>query len=262
MKSLVEFRRGKSRQPIAILTTYDALTARLATAAGADALLVGDSLAMVVHGFPSTVHATLEMMLLHTAAVRRGSPDIVVIADLPFLACRRGIVSAVDAAGALIQAGATAVKLEGLAGHADVVAHLVGSGIPVMGHVGLTPQSIHQLGGYHVQARQPTAARTLREECLRLEALGAFSIVLECIPRALARRVTRVLTIPTIGIGAGPDTSGQVLVSTDVLGLDERFRPRFARRYLEGHDVLTAAFRAYVADVHAARFPTPAEVLA
>lgn len=263
MKSILDFARARrEQQPIVLVTAYDALMGRAVAESEADAILVGDSVAMVVHGLPSTVHATLEMMCLHTAAVRRGAPDLVVIADLPFLSHRRGCAEAARAAGALLQAGATAVKLEGVAGHEDVVAHLVGSGIPVMGHLGLTPQSFHQLGGYHLQGRSVEEAARLRAEAKRLEELGAFSLVLECVPAALAAEITTALAVPTIGIGAGSSTSGQVLVLTDLLGLDAKFRPRFARRYLDGHGEVLKALNAYARDVRAARFPAREEVLA
>lgn len=263
MKSILEFARARREQkPIVVVTAYDALLARTVAESEVDAILVGDSLAMVVHGLPSTVHATLEMMCLHTAAVRRGAPDMVVIADMPFLAHRRGCDEAMRAAGALMQAGATAVKLEGVAGHEDVVTHLVGSGIPVMGHLGLTPQSINQLGGYRMQGRSEAEAAQLQADAKRLEELGAFSMVLECVPAALAADITTALTVPTIGIGAGERTSGQVLVSTDLLGLDAKFRPRFARRYLDGHGEVLKALNAYAQDVRAAKFPAREEVIA
>lgn len=263
MKSILDFAKARAEaRPIAVITAYDALTARIVAASEADAILVGDSVAMVVHGLPSTVHATLDMMVLHTAAVRRGAPDLVVVADLPFLTYRRGRDEAVRAAGALMQAGATAVKLEGVAGHEDVIEHLVGSGIPVMGHLGLTPQAVHQLGGYRLQGRSPAEAERLRAEARRLEELGAFSLVLECVPAALAAEITAERAIPTIGIGAGAETSGQVLVSTDLLGLDAKFQPRFARRYLDGHRLVREAVDAFARDVRAARFPAREEVLA
>ncbi len=243
-------------------TAYDALMARHAARAGIDALLVGDSVAMTVHGFPSTVHATLEMMVAHTAAVRRGAPELVVVADLPFLAHRRGRQLAVEAAGALVQAGATAVKLEGVAGHEEVIAHLVGSGIPVMGHLGLTPQSIHQLGGYRVQGRSLDEADDIRADARRAADLGVFAVVFECVPAALAAAITAELPVPTIGIGAGVETAGQVLVVTDLLGLDPEFRPKFVRRYADGARLVQDALAAYAADVRAAKFPAAAEVLA
>lgn len=263
MKSILDFAKARAEaRPIAVITAYDALTARIVAASEADAILVGDSVAMVVHGLPSTVHATLDMLVLHTAAVRRGAPDLVVVADLPFLTYRCGRDEAVRAAGALMQAGATAVKLEGVTGHEDVIEHLVGSGIPVMGHLGLTPQAVHQLGGYRLQGRSPAEAERLRAEARRLEELGAFSLVLECVPAALAAEITAERTIATIGIGAGAETSGQVLVSTDLLGLDGKFQPRFARRYLDGHRLVREAVDAFARDVRAARFPAREEVLA
>jgi 3-methyl-2-oxobutanoate hydroxymethyltransferase len=236
VKSILDFARAKrEEQPIVILAAYDALMARLLAASEVDAILVGDSAAMVVHGFPSTIHATVEMMCVHTAAVRRGAPVAVVIADMPFLSVRQGREEAVLAAVALMQAGATAVKIEGVAGHEEIIAHLVESGIPVMGHLGLTPQSVHQLGGFRLQGRTADAAARLTAEAHTLEKSGAFALVLECVPAALAADISRALAIPAIGIGAGPDTDGQVLVLADLLGLDAKFRPRFARRYLEGH---------------------------
>jgi 3-methyl-2-oxobutanoate hydroxymethyltransferase len=263
VKSILDFARAKrEEQPIAVLTAYDALMARLLVASEVDAILVGDSVAMVVHGFPSTVHATVEMMSVHTAAVRRGAPTMVVIVDMPFLSVRQGRDAAVRAAGALMQAGATAVKIEGVSGHEDIIAHLVESGIPVMGHLGLTPQSVHQLGGHRLQGRTVEAAERLKAEARTLEKLGAFSLVLECVPAALAAETSAALTIPTIGIGAGADTDGQVLVLADLLGLDAAFRPRFARRYVEGHAVVLGAVNTFVGDVRAARFPAREEVLA
>jgi 3-methyl-2-oxobutanoate hydroxymethyltransferase len=230
--------------------------------AGADAILVGDSAAMVVHGYPSTIHATVEMMCTHVAAVRRGAPNAIVVGDMPFMAARRGKFAAVEAAGALMQAGANAVKLEGVEGHEDVIAHLVGTGIPVMGHLGLTPQSVHQLGGYRLQGRAPSEAERLREEARKLEELGAFSFVLECVPEALASAITEERAIPTIGIGAGAGTAGQVLVLSDLLGLDPRFQPRFARRYLDGHELVREAVSNFARDVRGAKFPAREEILA
>jgi 3-methyl-2-oxobutanoate hydroxymethyltransferase len=263
VNNILDFARAKREErPIVILAAYDALMARLLAASEIDAILVGDSAAMVVHGFPSTIHATVEMMVVHTAAVRRGAPAAVVIADMPFLSVRRGRDEAMQAAGALMQAGATAVKIEGVAGQEEIIAHLVESGIPVMGHLGLTPQSVHQLGGHRLQGRTAEAAARLKAEALTLEQRGAFSLVLECVPAALAEETSRELAIPVIGIGAGPATDGQVLVLADLLGLDAQFRPRFARRYREGHGEALAAVNAFVRDVRAARFPAREEVLA
>ncbi len=263
MKSILDFTRAKREEkPIVLIAAYDALMARLLAASEVDAILVGDSAAMVVHGFPSTVHATVEMMCLHTAAVRRGAPKMVVIADMPFLSVRHGRDEAVRVAGALMQAGATAVKIEGVTGHEDIIIHLIGSGIPVMGHLGLTPQSVNQLGGHRLQGRTPEAAERLKSEALALEKLGAFSVVLECVPEALAADITRSLAISTIGIGAGVKTDGQVLVLTDLLGLDAAFHPKFVRRYLAGHEAMLGAVNAFAGDVRAGKFPGGEEVLA
>ena len=263
MKNILDFSRSKREQrPIVLIAAYDAIVARIVAASEADAILVGDSVAMVVHGFPSTVHATTEMMCLHTAAVRRGAPEALVVADMPFLSVRRGLAAAAEAAGALMQAGATAVKLEGVTGHEDVIAHLVGSGIPVMGHLGLTPQSVNQLGGYRLQGRAPAEAERLRAEAQALEESGAFAFVLECVPAALAAAITEERAMPSIGIGAGGGTSGQVLVLSDLLGLDARFQPRFARRYLDGHAVVLDAVNRFARDVRSTQFPAREEVLA
>jgi 3-methyl-2-oxobutanoate hydroxymethyltransferase len=263
VKTILDFSRARREQhPIVMIAAYDALMARLIAETEADAILVGDSAAMVVHGYPSTVHATIDLMATHVAAVRRGAPDMVVIAVLPFLAVRRGRNAATDAAGALMQAGATAVKIEGVAGHTDVIAHLVESGIPVMGHLGLTPQSVHQFGGYRLQGRDSAGAERLRREAAQLEDLGAFSFVLECVPEAIATTITEERVIPSIGIGAGAGTAGQVLVLSDLLGLDPKFQPRFARRYLDGHELVRDAINRFARDVRTAEFPARAEVLA
>ncbi len=262
MKTILDFSRAKREQlPIVMLAAYDALMARIVADTDADAILVGDSVAMVVHGFPSTVHATIEMMCTHTAAVRRGAPDIVVVSDMPFLSVRRGLTAATDAAGALMQAGATAVKIEGVAGHEDVIAHLVTSGIPVMGHLGLTPQSVHQFGGYRLQGRSLAEAERVSADAATLEKLGAFAVVLECVPAALAAAITEARSIPTIGIGAGAETAGQVLVLSDLLGLDAQFKPRFVRRYLDGHEAVRDAVNGFARDVRTAKFPAREEVL-
>jgi 3-methyl-2-oxobutanoate hydroxymethyltransferase len=263
VKTILDFTRARREQhPIVMIAAYDALMARLVAASEADAILVGDSVAMVAHGFPSTVHATVEMMVAHVAAVRRGAPEMFVVADMPFLTARRGREVAVEAAGALMRAGASAVKIEGVDGHEEVIAHVIGSGIPVMGHLGLTPQSVHQLGGYRLQGRDPEAAGRLRAEARTLEKLGAFAVVLECVPEALAAAITEESLIPTIGIGAGAGTAGQVLVLSDLLGLDANFRPRFARRYLDGHELAREAIDRFARDVRAAAFPAREEIIA
>lgn len=263
MKTILDFARAKrEQQPVVMVTAYDALTARIVAGSDVDAILVGDSVAMVVHGHPSTVHATPEMMALHVEAVRRGAPATVVVADMPFLSVRRGKQVAAEIAGRLVQAGGTAVKIEGVAGHEDVIEHVVGSGIPVMGHLGLTPQAVNQFGGYRLQGRSTAEAEKLRAEARRVQELGAFAVVLECVPEALAAEITADLAIPTIGIGAGGATSGQVLVISDLLGLDASFQPRFARRYLQGQELVQDALNRFARDVRGAGFPAREEVLA
>lgn len=263
MQHVQEFAAAKrAGRRVTMVTAYDAPSARLVARAGLDSILVGDSLAMVVHGHASTLAATVEMMAVHTAAVARGAPGVFTVADLPFLSFRAGVPAAVEAAGALMRAGAQAVKLEGVRGHEDVIERLVGSGIPVMGHLGLTPQSVHAMGGYRVQARGEEAAERLRLEARRLEDLGVFAIVLECIPAGLAGEVTAALAIPTIGIGAGPQCDGQVLVWHDLLGLQSEIRPRFVRRFLEGETAVAAALEAYAAAVREGTFPAAEESFA
>jgi 3-methyl-2-oxobutanoate hydroxymethyltransferase len=256
LRTIPDFARFKAdRRKITMLTAYDAWSARLVAASDVDAILVGDSVAMVVHGHPHTLSATVELMALHTRAVASAAGGKVVVTDLPFLSCRKGIPEAMTAVGTLVAAGAHAVKLEGVDGHEDVVGHIVGSGVPVMGHLGLTPQSVHALGGFRVQGRSDEAAARLLRQARMLEELGCFAIVLECVPAALASRVTAEVEIPTIGIGAGAGTDGQVLVLQDLLGLGAGHTPRFVRRYLDGERLLTGALNEFDADVKAARFP-------
>jgi len=252
-----DLRAKKSRgEKIAILTAYDATMAGLFDRAGVDALLVGDSVGMVVLGFDTTLPVTLDAMIHHTRAVVRGSERAMVVADMPFLTYQVSVEEAVRNAGRLLQeGGAGAVKLEGGRAVVDVVRRLVDVGIPVMGHLGLLPQSINQLGSYSRRATEPREAETLLEDASALERAGAFAIVLEAIPGDLASTVTRSVAIPTIGIGAGPDCDGQVLVSYDMLGLFDRFVPSFVKQYAQLSTVVTGAVEAYVADVRAGRYP-------
>jgi 3-methyl-2-oxobutanoate hydroxymethyltransferase len=260
MVTIPEFARFKAEgRRLALLTCYDAPTAALLAEAGVDAVLVGDSAAAVVHGYDSTIPATVEMIAAHVRAVRAGARDLCVIADMPFLSTRRGLGAAVDAAGELIRAGANAVKIEGLDGHEALIPHLIGSGIPVMGHLGLTPQSVNVLGGYRVQGRSHDAAERIRADARQLEALGCFALVLECVPAPLAAEVSRELAMPTIGIGAGAGTNGQILVLHDMIGLTRQAPPRFVRRYADVGAVVRDAVAAYAADVRAGEFPSAAE---
>jgi len=252
-----DFRRKKARgERIALLTAYDATMARLLDRAGVDALLVGDSLGMVVLGHDSTLPVTLDQMVHHTRAVSRGASRALVIADMPFLSYQVSVPEAVRNAGRLLQeGGAAAVKLEGGRPVVDVVRRLVELGIPVMGHLGLQPQSVNTMGGYAKQATQPAEADVLIADARLLEEAGAFAIVLESIPADLARTVTASLSIPTIGIGAGPDCDGQVLVSYDMLGLFDGFVPSFVKQYAQLADTIVDAARTYVADVREKQFP-------
>lgn len=256
MTTVQDFARFKAqRRRISVVTAYDAWSARIVAGSQVDAILVGDSLAMVMHGHPTTIKATIALMALHTRAVARACAGKFVIADMPFLSHRQGIPAAIAAVGTLVRSGAQAVKLEGVDGHEDVVRHIVGSGVPVMGHIGLTPQSVNGLGGFRVQGRSDADAMDLLRQAHVLEDLGCFSIVLECVPAELAARITAALSIPTIGIGAGPETDGQVLVLHDLWGVDQNRSPRFVRRYLDADRILTDALDRYDADVKEARFP-------
>ncbi len=244
---------------ISMVTCYDYTLARIVDRSEVDCVLVGDSVSMVVHGFPSTVHASTPMMAAHLAAVSRGAPSKFIIGDMPFLSYRKGPAEALECVDQLMKAGAQAVKLEGVRGHEEIVSRIVGSGVPVMGHIGLTPQSVHGLGGFRVQGRDETAARELKEQALFLEKLGCFSIVLECVPSALGAEITRSLRIPTIGIGAGEATDGQVLVLHDMLGLNTDFKPKFVRRFMEGHDGVLEALNAYHSATVEGSFPKAEE---
>ena len=248
--------KKKRGEKIAVLTAYDATMARLMDRAGIDVLLVGDSLGMVILGYETTLPVTLDAMVHHTRAVSRGASRALVVADMPFLTFQVDVSEAVRNAGRLIQeGGAAAVKLEGGRPVLDVTRRLVDIGIPVMGHLGLVPQSVHQLGGFRPQARRERDAERLIEDARELERAGAFAVVLESIPAEVSKAVTAELSIPTIGIGAGPHCDGQVLVSYDVLGISDEFVPPFARQYAKLGELLVEAAKAYAEDVRAGRFP-------
>ena len=248
----------KNNRKISMVTCYDATFAALIGKTAVDCVLVGDSCAMVVYGEKTTIPATMETMIRHTEAVRNGLPDAFIVADMPFLSFRKGSSRAIESAGSLIRAGADAIKLEGVSGNERTIAHLVGSGIPVMGHLGLTPQFYHSLGGYKVQGRDSGAALKLKADALCLEETGCFALVLECVPESLAGEISRSLSIPVIGIGAGREVDGQVLVLHDRLGLTG-FNPRFARRYLDGATLVKDALDGYCRDVASGAFPSEAE---
>jgi len=260
MNAVYDFARFKAEgRKISIVTAYDSWSARIIARSNVDAILVGDSAAMVMHGEPTTLGATVDLMALHTRAVARSAAGKFVIADLPFLSFRKGIPAAMTAVGALVTSGAQAVKLEGVDGHENVIRQIVGSGVPVMGHIGLTPQSVNQFGGFRVQGRSDVDAARLLRQAHALADLGCFSIVLECVPAELATRITSEMTLPTIGIGAGVGTDGQVLVLHDLWGVDMSKAPRFVRRYFDGEHVLTNALNEYDTDVKETRFPGPEE---
>ena len=243
---------------LVMVTAYDFQQARTVDAAGVDVVLVGDSAANVVLGHPDTLAVTMDEMLHHVRAVRRGLSRALLVADMPYGSFHLGPAQAVENAVRFVkEAGAEAVKIEGA--RPDVVAALAAAEVPVMAHLGLTPQSLHKLGGYKVQGRGEEARTALLAAARELEAAGAFSLVLECVPSALAAAVTAELAIPTIGIGAGPGTSGQVLVYHDLLGLEERIAPRFVRRYAELGVAAREAVERYAEDVRAGRFPSEDE---
>ncbi len=258
--NVLDFQKMKDEGcKISMVTCYDYASARAIAASSVDCILVGDSVAMTMHGHPTTLSATTPMMALHTAAVARGAPSKFIVADLPFLSYRKGLKDAMDSVQELITAGAHAIKIEGVRGHAEIIRHIVDSGVPVMGHLGLTPQSVNMFGGMKVQAKTETASKILTSDARELEAAGCFSVVLECIPSDAARRVTDLLKIPTIGIGAGPDVSGQVLVYHDMLGLNPGFAPKFLKIYANAFEAIHAALNAYDQDVKAGRFPSAGE---
>ncbi|HEY8142211.1 MAG TPA: 3-methyl-2-oxobutanoate hydroxymethyltransferase [Kofleriaceae bacterium] len=245
---------------IAMLTCYDASFARLLDESHVDVLLVGDSLGMVIQGHDTTLPVTLEEMIYHCRAVARGAGRAHVVGDMPFMSYQTSVEQALANAGRLIKEGsAHSVKLEGGAQHAPLVSQLVACGIPVMGHIGLTPQSFHQLGGFKIQGRDSGAAERLMADALALEEAGAYAVVLEGIPAEIAAEITAALSIPTIGIGAGVGCDGQVLVLYDVLGMNDSFKPRFVRTYEGLATRIRTAVDAYVADVQAGAFPSDAE---
>jgi 3-methyl-2-oxobutanoate hydroxymethyltransferase len=255
-------RASKERgEKLVCLTAYDYPTARIVDEAGTDIILVGDSLGNVVLGYDSTVPVTLEEMLHHTRAARRGVERALLVADMPYGTYHTGADDAVRAALRLIkEGGAEAIKLEGGRARVEVVRRLVAEEIPVMGHIGLTPQSLNKLGSYRLQAKTADAARALVEDALALEEAGVFAVVLEVVPREIARAVTEALHIPTIGIGAGPDCDAQILVTHDLLGLSfSKTSPRFVRQYANVREAMGEAIQAYAEDVRAGSFPSDSE---
>lgn len=256
--NILDFKHKKNqRQKISMLTCYDYPSACVVAESKIDCVLVGDSVAMTVHGHPNTLMATIDMMVLHTAAVARGLNKQFLISDMPFLCHRLSQADTVMQVRQLLQAGAHAVKIEGA--DPDVyqtIEHLVRAGVPVMGHIGLTPQSMHQLGGFKVQGKEHAQAAHLLQQATMLETIGCFAIVIECVPGMLATTISEALTIPTIGIGAGVGTDGQVLVWHDLLGLQKQMKPRFAKQFMSSSELFLDAINLYAEQVHHAHFPS------
>ena len=250
-------RQKKERgEPITMLTAYDYPTALAMDQAGVDVILVGDSLAMVVLGYENTLPVTMDEMLHHSRAVARGAKSALLIGDMPFMSYQVSVEEATRNAGRFLQQGGMdAVKLEGGRERAEAVRRIVSAGIPVMGHIGLTPQSVNQLGGFRAQGKTAIAARRLVEDALVLEEAGCFSLVLESVPARLAELISKKISIPTVGIGAGVGCDGQVLVTHDLLGLFDRFTPKFVKKYADFHHEMQRAFTDYIEDVETKRFP-------
>jgi 3-methyl-2-oxobutanoate hydroxymethyltransferase len=253
------YRQKKERgEIITMLTAYDYPTALAMDKAGVDSILVGDSLAMVVLGYENTLPVTMEEMLHHCRAVARGAKTALLVGDMPFMSYQVSVEEAVRNAGRFLgQGGMDAIKLEGGRERAGAIRAITGAGIPVMGHLGLTPQSVHQLGGFRAQGKTAVAAKLLVEDAMILEEAGCFSIVLESVPARLAELISKRVSIPTIGIGAGNGCDGQVLVTHDLLGLFDRFTPKFVKKYADFHGEMQRAFVDYIEDVETRRFPAP-----
>jgi 3-methyl-2-oxobutanoate hydroxymethyltransferase len=257
-KTFPELKQKKEK--IAVLTAYDYHTARILDQIGIDCILVGDSANMVFYGYPNTLSISMEVMLYHTKAVANAAQRALVVGDMPFLSYQTSLETAVCNAGKFLkEAGAQAVKIEGGTERAETVRKIIQAGIPVMAHIGLVPQSIHQFGTYSVQGKTQEKEKYLIESALALQEAGCFSIVLEAVPKEVAKKITESLEIPTIGIGAGPDCDGQVLVINDILGLFEEFKPKFVRRYAELSNQIRDAARHYLDDVKSGEFPAGEE---
>ncbi len=254
--NIIDFCAKKSKhEKISMVTCYDYSSARTLSQTDIDALLVGDSVAMTMHGFENTLAATIEMMCFHTAAVSRGAANKLIVSDLPFLSYRKSLSQNMSAVQQLMQAGAQAIKLECASGNLKFIRHVVESGIPVMGHIGLTPQSMHILGGFKTQGKDQASAARLKADAKLLQEAGCFALVLECIPHQLAADITQSLFIPTIGVGAGPATDGQVLVFQDVLGLNLDLKPKFVKNFMDGEAQIKKGIASYINAIHTGEFP-------
>jgi 3-methyl-2-oxobutanoate hydroxymethyltransferase len=258
--TIPEFQRYKKQgKKLTVVTAYDALFTRIVEQAGLEVILVGDSLGMVVQGKPNTLSVTMEDMLYHTRMVAQAAQRALVIGDMPFMSYQASVEDAVRNAGRFLQAGAAAVKLEGGSAVVDRVEAMTRFGIPVMGHLGMTPQSVNQTGGYSIKGKGQLEAETIMSDAKALEAAGVFAVVLECMPTALAQRITEALSIPTIGIGAGQGCDGQVLVLYDLLGLFDDFVPKFVKPYAHLKADALQALRRYKEEIECGKFPTDAE---
>ncbi|MGJ8664098.1 MAG: 3-methyl-2-oxobutanoate hydroxymethyltransferase [Marinicella sp.] len=253
------FAKKQAGEKLAMLTCYDFSSAKIMNQSAVEMLLVGDSAAMVMHGEKSTLPIDVATMAQHVKAVAKGAPDKFIIGDMPFLSYRKSLNENMKAVEMLMKAGAHAIKLEGVAGNEDLIKHIVESGVPVMGHLGLTPQSVNQLGGFKVQGKSADDQARIIKEAQTLEAMGCFSVVLECVPDELTVELVKHISMISIGIGAGPAVDGQVLVMQDMLGYSAEFNPKFLRRYLNTEQLFLDAFNAYAKDVKAVNYPDQAE---
>ncbi|MFC3193180.1 3-methyl-2-oxobutanoate hydroxymethyltransferase [Marinicella sediminis] len=247
-------------EKLTMLTCYDYASARIMSQSDVEMILVGDSAAMVMHGEQSTLPIDVETMAMHVRAVAKGAPGKFIIGDMPFLSYRKSLDENMRAVELLMKAGAHAIKLEGVKGNEELIGHIVDSGVPVMGHLGLTPQSVNQFGGFKVQGKSEEAQRQIIKDTLTLQRLGCFAVVLECVPDALTRELVSQTDLITIGIGAGPAVDGQVLVMQDMLGYSSGFSPKFLRRYLNAEALFLDAFNAYAKDVKSGEFPDQSEL--
>jgi len=259
MKNIQEITKNNSRGRLSMVTCYDYTFAKIISKTNVDMVLVGDSAAMVIHGYANTIPAKINMMQAHVQSVSKGLNGKFLIADMPFLEHRKSLKRTMNSVDLLMKAGANAIKIEGGSHHLETIEYIVNSGIPVMGHLGLTPQSVHSLGGWKLQGKTKEKANIISSDAKKLEDAGVFSIVLEMVPNQLSTKITQKLNIPTIGIGAGPGTSGQVLVLQDILGMSKDFNPTFARKYVDGNKIITEALNKFNGDVKNGDFPNKSE---
>ena len=253
------FAKKQAGEKLAMLTCYDHASAAIMNQSAVEMILVGDSAAMVMHGETSTLPISIETMAMHVRAVAKGAPDKFIIGDMPFLSYRKSLDTNMQAVEALMKAGAHAIKLEGVTGNEELIKHVVESGVPVMGHLGLTPQSVNQFGGFKVQGKSADAQARIIEEAKTLEQLGCFAVVLECVPDALTRELVQQINMISIGIGAGAAVDGQVLVMQDMLGYSSQFSPKFLRRYLNTEQLFLDAFNDFASEVKDQKYPDSSE---